>query len=277
MTFHLDVLDASGQPERVTFSTLYSAPHSTHNNNNAATRITGSTRVATTAPTTLRGTTKHSNATTTTAATTLETWKGVGGGGGADWATAGKGEAAADAAAGAALVKRGGALRCPVSFDTSRSRGWSVVAIDMVALMREGTGTGTGGGREYGVLRAVRLGSNMVVRGVYASDCVYSPHTLPKDMAFRPPGTGVDWETAYSWLWLPEVRNGEGGGVECGRGSIRLLEFRDSGAWILRLFPPRRTKYETKDYPGGFRKKSLRAFFSFFFFTSETVVFFGRL
>ncbi|CAM9902622.1 unnamed protein product, partial [Hapterophycus canaliculatus] len=98
----------------------------------------------------------------------------------------------------------GGALRYPVSFDTSRSRGWSVVAVDMVALMREGTGGG-GGGREYGVLRAVRLGSNMVVRGVYASDCVYSPHTLPKDMAFRPPSGGMDWETAYNWLWLPEV------------------------------------------------------------------------
>ncbi|CAM9725981.1 unnamed protein product [Scytosiphon promiscuus] len=148
MTFHLDVLDAGGQPERVTFSTLYSAPHATHDGH-------------------------HSNAAAvTSSATTLETWKGVG---------------------------RGGALRYPVSFDTSRSRGWSVVAVDMVALMREG-----GGGREYGLLRAVRLGSNMVVRGVYASDCVYSPHTLPKDMAFRPPGGGVDWETAYTWLWLPE-------------------------------------------------------------------------
>eukprot|EP00752_Nemacystus_decipiens_P009345 g8352.t1 len=206
MTFHLDVLDAGGQPERVTFSTLYSAPPPTPTGGGGRGNRTS-----------LGGNTKHGNgAAGTTGAsssgTALEAWKS--GGAGPAWAAT-KGEAtAADAAAGAALVKRGGALRYPVSFDTSRSRGWSVVAIDMAAVMREGArresgggggGGDGGGGKGYGLLRAVRLGSNMVVRGVYASDCVYSPHTLPKEMAFRTPGGGVDWETAYNWLWLPEV------------------------------------------------------------------------
>lgn len=205
MTFHLDVLDAGGQPERVTFSTLYSAAPSTPTGGGGGNRVP-----------TLGGNTKHSNgATARSSATTLEAWKVGGGGGAPAWAVT-KGDTTADAAAGAALMKRGGALRYPVSFDTSRSRGWSVVAIDMAAVMRrEGDGSGAGagvgrsggggGGKGYGLLRAVRLGSNMVVRGVYASDCVYSPHTLPKEMAFRIPGGGMDWETAYNWLWLPEV------------------------------------------------------------------------
>lgn len=216
MTFHLDVLDDGGQPERVTFSTLYSAPPSTPTGASAGRGGSSSSRRRS-----FGGSTKNGNAATpavaatataaAASATTLEAWKG--GGGGAGWATT-KGEATADAeaAAGAALVKRGGAIRYPVSFDTSRSRGWSVVAIDMETLMREGDGKGGGGrggstgGKRYGLLRAVRLGSNMVVRGVYASDCVYSPQTLPKEMAFRAPGGGVDWEAAYNWLWLPEVR-----------------------------------------------------------------------
>lgn len=235
MTFHLDVLDAGGQPERVTFSTLYSVPPSTPTGRSGG-RSGGFFKRPATGPSaaaaaaagnsnrvpTLGGSTKHSNGATapSSAATTLEAWKS--GGAGAAWAaTKGEATTAADAAAGAALVKRGGALRYPVSFDTSRSRGWSVVAIDMAAVMREGDGRGGagrggggggggndggGGGKGYGLLRAVRLGSNMVVRGVYASDCVYSPHTLPKEMAFRIPGGGVDWETAYNWLWLPEVK-----------------------------------------------------------------------
>lgn len=212
MTFHLDVLDAGGQPERVTFSTLYSAPPSTPTGGGGGFFKRSASGTTTTAAgnrvSTLGGNTKHSNGATGGASsgttTALEAWKS--GGAGAAWAAT-KGEAtAADAAAGAALVKRGGALRYPVSFDTSRSRGWSVVAIDMAAVMREGAERGGGGGgKGYGLLRAVRLGSNMVVRGVYASDCVYSPHTLPKEMAFRIPGGGVDWETAYNWLWLPEV------------------------------------------------------------------------
>lgn len=227
MTFHLDVLDAGGQPERVTFSTLYSAPPSTPTGGGSggffkrsaavpAGGHGGGNRVST-----LGGSTKHSNGATgaSSAATTLEAWKS--GGAGAAWAAT-KGEATA----GAALVKRGGALRYPVSFDTSRSRGWSVVAIDMAAVMREGDGRGAGGrsggggggNKGYGLLRAVRLGSNMVVRGVYASDCVYSPHTLPKEIAFRPPGGGADWETAYNWLWLPEVSGCVG--IACGRCSL---------------------------------------------------------
>eukprot|EP00903_Cladosiphon_okamuranus_P011112 g10488.t1 len=221
MTFHLDVLDAGGQPERVTFSTLYSAPPLTPTGTGGSggffKRSAAATATATIAAaaggnrvSTLGGSTKHGNgATGASSGTTLEAWKS--GGAGTAWAATKGGEAtatAADAAGGAALAKRGGALRYPVSFDTSRSRGWSVVAIDMAAVMREGDGRGAGGGggnKGYGLLKAVRLGSNMVVRGVYASDCVYSPHTLPKEMAFRAPGGGLDWETAYNWLWLPEV------------------------------------------------------------------------
>lgn len=75
-----------------------------------------------------------------------------------------------------------------------------------------GSGSGGGGGtgsKGYGVLRSIRLGSNMVVRGLYTSDKVYSPQTLPKDIALPVRGGGA-WEDTYGWLWLPEVRGGSG-------------------------------------------------------------------
>ncbi|CAM9975316.1 unnamed protein product, partial [Choristocarpus tenellus] len=97
----------------------------------------------------------------------------------------------------------------------------------------------------YGRLRGVKLGSNMVVRGVYTSDTFYSPETLPRDMAL-PIRRGQTWEDAYRWLWLPQTPDenaapeadmlasviapqqaltpmtpgftGQGGGVHSGRG-----------------------------------------------------------
>lgn len=210
MTFHLDILDGGGLPARVTFSTLYAVPHraATATTTAAATGAASATTSATAAGTkrgvTNRGPTLsgslHGNvaSATTASASTLVPWKSGGTGGVA--AGGGSARGSSDAAA---LARRGGAVRCPLSFDTSRSRGWTVVAVDMASLMREGRGGG--GGKGYGVLKGVRLGSNMVVRGVYVSDCVYSPHTLPKEMMFRPRG-GADWEETYSWLWLPEVK-----------------------------------------------------------------------
>lgn len=183
MTFHLDVLDSDGQPTRATFSTLYSEspavsaaaePFITQNGSRGRdTTSSGS---------------KHAN--------------GVGGGVGVGGGSSGGGGCAEGLSSSRALVRRGGALRCPVSFDTSRSLGWTVVAVDLVKLMSQGQGQA--GGKGYKSLRGVRLGANMVVRGVYVSDCVYSPRTLPKEMTFRVPGDG-DWETTYGWLWLPEV------------------------------------------------------------------------
>ena len=232
MTFHLDVADAGGRPSRVTFSTIYSAPPPTTprggggGNGRGVTDPSAATNGGGAHPCgrvpTLGG--KHFNASGTAAASAVVTWKGGFGGGGGGGHGGGTGKESA------ALSRRGGALRIPVSFDVSRSRGWAVIAVDMVNLMREGSGcdgveeeavgggvgadagagTEVGRGKGYGVLRSVRLGSNMVVRGVYASDCVYSPQTLPKDMAFRSLGGG-DWDSAYKWMWLPEVR-GEGVG-----------------------------------------------------------------
>lgn len=190
MTFHLDVLDAGGQPARVTFSTLYPVPPTTPTNRGTARRLARADDATCRGPSLDGG--QLVNAASATAATTVVAWKNGSGGRGSEEGTGAS-----------ALARRGGAMRCPVSFDTSRSRGWTVVAVDMVNLMREGRGAG---GKGYGLLRGVRLGSNMVVRGVYASDCVYSPQTLPKEMSFRVPGGG-DWESAYGWLWLPEVRD----------------------------------------------------------------------
>lgn len=184
MTFHLDVLDSDGQPTRATFSTLYSEspavsaaaePFVTSNGGHGRDTTPSSN--------------KHANCVAGVP------WKGGGG-------SSGGGGCAERLSPSRALVRRGGALRCPVFFDTSRSFGWTVVAVDLVKLMSQDQGQA--GGKGYKSLRGVRLGANMVVRGVYVSDCVYSPRTLPKEMAFRIPGKG-DRETAYGWLWLPEV------------------------------------------------------------------------
>lgn len=127
----------------------------------------------------------------------------------------------------AALVRRGGAVRCPIAFDSLRSRGWTVIAVDMDALMAEGVAAAAargprevgrrrmsagsadsvGGGcsgRGYGLLRGVRLGSNMVVRGVFTSDKLFTSKTLPKEMTLPVRGE-VSWDATYGWLWLPEV------------------------------------------------------------------------
>ncbi|CAM9459787.1 unnamed protein product, partial [Discosporangium mesarthrocarpum] len=56
----------------------------------------------------------------------------------------------------------------------------------------------------YGGLRGLKLGSSMVVRGVYTSDAVYAPGTLPRDMVL-PLRRGQTWGDAYRWLWLPQA------------------------------------------------------------------------
>lgn len=231
MTFHVDVLDAGGKPARATFSTLYSPATSTATANQSKAGVSGGAekrlgtsgkangpgaRAAGTASggmyaDTNPATVSSSMNATSNAVTAPVAWRGGGNG----ITGVGSGGGCAEDSGARSLALRGGAIRCPLVFDTSRSRGWTVVAVDMVALMRDGrgggggNGNGTGGGKGYGVLKGIRLGSNMVVRGVYVSDCVYSPRTLPREMAFRvPAGAGGDWEAAYGWLWQPEVRNG---------------------------------------------------------------------
>lgn len=248
MTFHLDVLDGSGQSERVTFSTLYdtSATRSSVDvvTADAAGSATASinkkpTNNCLTATTNARKVTlgsgsynnnnntgnnvntninnnnsninnDNNNKKSTAAEAIVRNGRGAGGesngSGGVGGGTT-------------ALARRGGAIRCPIKFDVSRSRGWTVIAVDMDKLMLDGrvrrescTSVGSVGragvGKGYRLLRGVRLGSNMVVRGVYASDTFYAPQTLPKEMSLPLRGGGA-WDAAYGWLWLPEVRDSE--------------------------------------------------------------------
>ena len=178
MTFHLDVVDAGGRATRVTFSTLYSVPPppTTPRGGGGGGRgangrgvtdpsavVNGGDHAGGRAPT-FGG--KHFNASGTAAATAVVTWKGGVGGGGSS-GRGGDGGGNTDCGTGtetAALSRRGGALRIPVSFDASRSRGWTVIAVDMVNLMREGRGCGDGV-EEEGVRAGAGAGGGQGVRG----------------------------------------------------------------------------------------------------------------
>ena len=99
-----------------------------------------------------------------------------------------------------------GTLRVPLR--PSPDGRWTVLALDIPALLAQHcpkTSSGDGSSRSvtYRALRAVKLCSNMVVRGAYTSHSALSPSTLPADMKLPLPKEG-SWHESYAWVWCPQ-------------------------------------------------------------------------
>ncbi|OQR87720.1 WD repeat-containing protein 90 [Achlya hypogyna] len=90
---------------------------------------------------------------------------------------------------------------------------WTVLAIDMhrvlawhtcVAYNREG----------YACVKSLQICCSMNIRGVFTSDIIYMPETLPKGMELpllKTPGNVISdaWNTVYDWVWLPEPQSNQ--------------------------------------------------------------------
>jgi hypothetical protein len=100
-----------------------------------------------------------------------------------------------------------GTLRVPLR--PSLDGRWTVMALDLPALLAQHCPkTSSRGGSSstsvtYRALRAVKLCSNMVVRGVYTSHNALNPSTLPADMKLPLPKEG-SWHESYAWVWCPQ-------------------------------------------------------------------------
>ncbi|ETV95593.1 hypothetical protein H310_11027 [Aphanomyces invadans] len=98
-------------------------------------------------------------------------------------------------------------LRVPLTLTDK----WTVVALDMLQLLDLHTSASYN--REgFDALKTIVLCSSMYVRGVYTSDILYIPETLPKAMKFplvKPMEGGVQttntWDATYDWRWLPQL------------------------------------------------------------------------
>ncbi|CAK4205144.1 unnamed protein product [Aphanomyces euteiches] len=95
-------------------------------------------------------------------------------------------------------------LRVPLTLTNK----WTVLALDMFQLLDLHTSVSYN--REgYEALKAVLLCSSMYVRGIYTSNILYLPETLPRAMQF-PVVKSIDengsasWNAAYDWHWLPQ-------------------------------------------------------------------------
>ena len=76
---------------------------------------------------------------------------------------------------------------------------WSVVCIDVQKLLLELFDCKM----TFKELKGLTLCANMTTRGVFTSDILYSPKTLPKEMSFK--GCKVEeWFDNYDWVYLPE-------------------------------------------------------------------------
>jgi WD40 repeat protein len=75
---------------------------------------------------------------------------------------------------------------------------WTVVVLDIPALVR----TYAGSHLHSHSLRSLTLCSNLFVRGVYTSDVLYSPNTLPRELSFKCTRE-QNWLSLYDWVELP--------------------------------------------------------------------------
>ena len=76
---------------------------------------------------------------------------------------------------------------------------WSVICVDLKNLIIEYFADRL----VHKELRSINLCANMTVRGVYTSDIMYSPKTMPKEIALKSPKI-EDWSKFYDWLFIPE-------------------------------------------------------------------------
>lgn len=76
---------------------------------------------------------------------------------------------------------------------------WSVICIDLKNLLSEYFADKV----IHKELKSINLCANMSVRGVYTSDILYSPKTMPKEIALKSAKI-EDWSKFYDWVFLPE-------------------------------------------------------------------------
>lgn len=80
---------------------------------------------------------------------------------------------------------------------------WTVLAIDLPRTMEDVT-DGAMPRATFASVKGFQLCSNALVRGVFTSDFVYAPETLPREMAFPDPKEGQAWTQAYDFFWVPQ-------------------------------------------------------------------------
>ena len=78
---------------------------------------------------------------------------------------------------------------------------WTVLAVDLPALLLEHLGDGTAA---YTCLKGLSFYAAMSVRAAFISDTAYTPDTLPRDFLF-PLFAGCAWAELYAWYALPQT------------------------------------------------------------------------
>lgn len=91
-------------------------------------------------------------------------------------------------------AKASSALQVPCTLGTR----WTVLCLDLMEMLRTE-------GLEYlqnHALRGVTICANMTIRGVYTSNILYTPKTLPKEMTLKLKAD-EEWTELYDWVTLP--------------------------------------------------------------------------
>ena len=81
---------------------------------------------------------------------------------------------------------------------------WSVICIDLRSVLSEYFGEKV----VFKELKMVTLCANMHAKGVYTSDILYNPKTLPKEMNLKAIKI-EEWSNTYDWLHIPETFGNE--------------------------------------------------------------------
>eukprot|EP00937_MAST-01D_sp_MAST-1D-sp2_P005250 g5250.t1 len=85
---------------------------------------------------------------------------------------------------------------------------WTMVAIDLAAVLSQFSG-GIYNGSSFQSLRGITIGATLTVRGVFTSDILYDPASLPREMALPVKvgggGESTAWHGSYDWCWCPRV------------------------------------------------------------------------
>lgn len=81
---------------------------------------------------------------------------------------------------------------------------WTVLCVDLRALLAEFFAERM----VFKELKMVTLCANMHVKGVYTSDILYNPKTLPKEMGLKVMKI-EEWSSSYDWMHVPEAFGNE--------------------------------------------------------------------
>jgi WD40 repeat protein len=98
----------------------------------------------------------------------------------------------------------GNLLRLPLALGSE----WTVLAVDVPTILQQHTdGKFTSG--SFSMVKGFVLGATASVRGIYTSDQIYDPESLPRDMSLplnsSNSASGKSWQDVYKWAWLPHA------------------------------------------------------------------------